>query len=59
MVTNFFTPQSEPSELIMPVSVVAGIAGVLSGAWPAFALPAGAGAIINGALTQAGMDKAE
>lgn len=43
----------------MPISVVAGLAGILSGAWPAAALPAGAGAIINGALTQTGLDKAK
>ena len=59
LVSQFYTPQEDPSNLILPVSVVSGLAAALSVAWPPAAIAAGAGSVINGALTQAGLDKPE
>ncbi|KAL8744904.1 MAG: hypothetical protein Q9190_002909 [Brigantiaea leucoxantha] len=58
-VQHFYHPQQDPTQLIVPISILSGIAGALSGTWPIFAIPAGAGAVINGALTQSGLDQAD
>lgn len=56
LVTQFYTPQTPPTNLILPVSIISGLAAGISAAWPPAALVAGAGGIINGALTQAGLN---
>jgi hypothetical protein len=59
IVTQFYTAQSDPTKLIVPVSIVSGIAGALSAAFPPAAVVAGAGALANGILTQAALDRAK
>ena len=59
LVKKFYVPREDPSKLILPISIGAGLAAALSAAWPPAAVVAGAGSIINGALTQAGLDKPE
>ena len=59
LVKQFYTPQQDPTNLILPVSIVSGLAAALSSVWPPAAVAAGAGGIINGALTQAGLNKPE
>lgn len=56
LVKQFYTPQSDPSQLIMPVSILSGLAAALSAAYPPAAVAAGAGSIVNGVLTQAGLN---
>ena len=46
-------------QLIMPVGILSGIAAAISAAWPPAAVAAGAGSIVNGILTQAGLNKPE
>ena len=59
IVKKFYTPQDNPQKLIVPVSIVSGIAGAISGVNPPAAVAAGAGSVANGILTQAGLDKPE
>lgn len=59
LVKEFYTPQTNPTNLILPVSIVSGFAAAISAAWPPAAVVAGAGGIINGALTQAGLNRAK
>ena len=59
IVKKFYTPQDDPSKLIVPISIVSGIAAAISAVFPPAAVAAGAGSIANGILTQAGLDKPE
>lgn len=56
LVTKFYTPQTNPTNLIMPVSIASGFAAMLSAAFPLAAIPAGVGAMVNGILTQSGLN---
>ena len=59
LVTKFFTPQADPERIIVPVSIINGITGAISSAWAPAGVAAGVGTIVNGILTQAGLDKPE
>ena len=59
LVSEFFTPEQDPTTLLIPVSVINGIAGGISGFFGPAAVVAGAGTIATGFLTQAGLDKPE
>ena len=56
---QFFTPRGDPTELLVPVGVVSGIAGAISGFYGPVALVAGAGAIASAIIIQAGLDQVE
>ena len=55
LVTKFYTPETNPTSLIMPVSIAAGFAAMLSAAYPPAAIAAGVGGMVNGILTQSGL----
>ena len=59
LVKEFYVSRQDPSELILPVSIISGAAAALSAVFPPAAVVAGAGSVINGALTQAGLNKPE
>lgn len=56
LVKQFYTPNVPPTNVLLPVGIVSGLAGAISVAFPPAGLVAGAGSIISGALTQAGLD---
>ncbi|KAG8530581.1 uncharacterized protein KY384_005084 [Bacidia gigantensis] len=58
-VTRFYTPVEDPTTLLIPLSVVNGIVGGISGFWGPLAIVGGLGTIGTGMITQAGLDKAD
>lgn len=56
---QFYTPAEDPSRLLVPIGIVSGIAGAISGFYGPVAIVAGAGSIINAIITQAGLDQVE
>jgi hypothetical protein len=59
LVKQFYTPQTDPTKLLVPVGIVSGIASGLSGFFGPAALIAGAGSIVSSILLQASLDKVE
>ncbi|KAG8527283.1 uncharacterized protein KY384_008027 [Bacidia gigantensis] len=56
-VKAFFTPTQNPSQLIVPVSIIGGIAAIVSSVTPVGAVIAGIAGIVNGILTQEGLNR--
>ena len=52
---EFFTARLNPTSLILPISIVGGIAAAISSFFPPAAVVAGAAAISNGILTEKGL----
>lgn len=59
LVKQFFTPQVDPGNLILPVSIFSGAATLLGQLWAPASIISGVGTIVSGALTQAGLNQPE
>ncbi|KAG8532949.1 uncharacterized protein KY384_002827 [Bacidia gigantensis] len=57
LVSQFYVAREDLSDLVFPISFLSGIAAAISAAYPPAAVVAGAGSIINGALTEAGLTR--
>ncbi|KAL8989841.1 MAG: hypothetical protein Q9169_008270 [Polycauliona sp. 2 TL-2023] len=57
LVEQFFTPQRDPRNLLIPVGIVNGLAGILAVAWGPIGIIGGIGAIFAAFITQAGFDR--
>ncbi|KAG8529114.1 uncharacterized protein KY384_005749 [Bacidia gigantensis] len=55
LVKQFFTPQVDPSTLVLPVAIINGLFGALSLGIPAATLGSSAATIVSGVLTQKGL----
>lgn len=59
MTTQFFTPQKDPQQLLVPFSIVGGIAGAIGTVWAPGGIISGVASIASGFVIQAGLDRAE
>ncbi|KAL8671136.1 MAG: hypothetical protein Q9168_004351, partial [Polycauliona sp. 1 TL-2023] len=57
LVNQFYTPQTDPKGLLVPIGIVNGLAGIISVAWGPIGLLGGIGAIAAAFITQAGLDR--
>ena len=56
---DFYTPSTNLNKFLVPVGVISGIAGAISGFLGPVALVAGAGSVASAFITQAGLDQVE